>query len=303
MAVTLTSYAPFDSGAGADVTEETWRNFMKHVLDTGPLANVLNEFELYADSSGMQVKVRSGEAWMQGHWGTKATETTLPIDANSSGGTRTDRAVLRADFVNNRLELDILKGTPGVVAVTQNTSIWEVSLGQISVANGAVTIAAGNITDERLLVVPGGRQPIVWPRVAANAPPGSPGLGGNTTWTVASVVIPDPGWPYYLEVGGALLVGVFTGGNTAMRSIFLQINLDEAAFNPTPSTRIIFRSSGGVDLPSPQIIHLPWSMYRSVLTGSHTVYMLWRNESVPSNFLIYSDNEYYTFGVKVTPAR
>lgn len=158
MAVTLTSYAPFASGAGADVEEDMWRNFMKHVLDTGPLSKVLNEFELYADSSGMQVKVRTGEAWIQGHWGKKDTETILPIDANSSGVTRTDRSILRCDFVNDRIELDILKGTPGVLALTQNTSMWEIALGQIAVANGAVTIAAGNITNERVLVTSGGRQ-------------------------------------------------------------------------------------------------------------------------------------------------
>jgi hypothetical protein len=152
MATSLTTYAPFDAGAGANVTEDTWRSFMKYMLDSGPIANVLNEFQLYADSSGMQVKVRSGECWIQGHWGQKSSETTLAISANATGSTRIDRAVLRAHFGNNVIELDIVNGTASAPALTQNTTMWEISLGQISVANGAVTIAAGNITDERRLI-------------------------------------------------------------------------------------------------------------------------------------------------------
>ncbi|MFI9817568.1 hypothetical protein [Saccharothrix variisporea] len=149
MATSLTTYAPFDSGAGASVTESTWRSFMKYMIDTGPLANVLNEFEVYADSSGMQVKVKSGECWIQGHWGQKTTETTLAISSNSTGSTRIDRVILRANFTTDVIELDVLTGTASAPAVTTNTSVWEVSLATVSVANGAVTIAAGNVTDDR----------------------------------------------------------------------------------------------------------------------------------------------------------
>ncbi|MES2405559.1 MAG: hypothetical protein V4567_14660, partial [Pseudomonadota bacterium] len=49
---------------------------------------------------------------------------------------RIDRVVLRADFVNNNIVLDVLQGTPAVSpaapALTQNTSIWEISLAQMS---------------------------------------------------------------------------------------------------------------------------------------------------------------------------
>lgn len=302
MAVTLSAYAPFDSGAGANVTEATWRDFMQHVLDTGVIANIFNEFELYADSSGMQVKVRTGEAWIKGHWGRKDTETTLAIAANATGVTRYDRVVLRCDFVNNRMELDVLTGTAVPPGVDQNSSRWDVSLGVVQVLNGAVTIAADKIIDERTLVVPGGRQPFIWPRVTPNAAPGSPGQGGSTTFTVASVVINDPGYPYYIEAGASLLAGIFSGANTTITGVYLQINLDEAAFVPTPDTRIILRSIGGTQ-PAPQIIDVGPTFYRSVLTGNHTVYLLLRNESSPSNFLTYADNGYFSFFVKMIPAR
>jgi hypothetical protein len=149
MAVSLTTYAPFDAGAGGSITEATWRAFMRYMIDSGPLAGILNEFELYADSSGMQVKVKSGECWIRGHWGQNTAETILPVSANATGSTRIDRGVLRVDFNANVVELDVVAGTTSAPTLTQNTSAWEISLGQISVANGAVTIAAGNVTDER----------------------------------------------------------------------------------------------------------------------------------------------------------
>lgn len=144
------------------------------------------------------------------------------------------------------------------------------------------------------------RRPKFYPRPAANAAPGSPGLGGNSTWTVASVAIPDPGYEYYVEAGATLHAAIFNGSTTTMTGIYLQINLDEASFSPSPTTRIIVRGHVGAE-PAPQWLTCPRSFYRSSLTGSHTIYLILRNESSPSNFLTYADDGYYTFNVVVHP--
>lgn len=153
MPTSLDLYLPFDAGAGANVTEDNWRKMARHWLGSGVLSNEDNELQVYGDSSGMQVKVKIGKGMIRGHYGETTVEKILPIAANASGNPRIDRVVLRGDFVNNRLEVDIIQGTPAASpaapAVTQNTSIWEQSLAQVAVANGAVTIAAGNVTDER----------------------------------------------------------------------------------------------------------------------------------------------------------
>ncbi|MDF2968938.1 MAG: hypothetical protein K0Q93_2716 [Nocardioidaceae bacterium] len=150
MATTLEAYAPFATGAGANVTEDTWRKFMAlNQGGSGVLRGVLQDFVLFADSTGMQVKVAPGECWIRGHWGTKTTETILPIATNSSGNPRKDRVVLRADFLNDRIELDVLTGTPAVTPVaptlTQNSSMWETSLGYVSVPAGDDTIGLSQI--------------------------------------------------------------------------------------------------------------------------------------------------------------
>lgn len=152
MAVTLDTYAPFDAGAGANSMEATWRAMMRHLLSSGPIRGEDLEFEVFADSTGMQVKVRTGEAWMRGHWGEGTSTKTLPIAANSSGSTRIDRVVLRLDATNNLIELDVVGGTPGSgvpTALTQNASIWEESLATVSVPNADASIDAAQVTDDR----------------------------------------------------------------------------------------------------------------------------------------------------------
>lgn len=153
MATALDLYQPFDAGAGANVTEDNFRKQFRHYLETGVLSGEDNELQMYGDSSGRQFKIKTGKCIVRSHYGENATEKTLATDVNTSGNPRIDRGILRADFTNNRIELDVLKGTPAgspaPPAVTQNSSIWEVPLGQVLLANGYSTIAAGDVTDER----------------------------------------------------------------------------------------------------------------------------------------------------------
>lgn len=156
MAVTLDIYAPFDSGPGANIAEDTWRDMMRHMLgsQSGVIRGFLNEFEVFADTSGMQVKCKSGESWMRGHYGKSTAEKILPIAAADATNPRKDRAVLRASFAANLIEVDILTGTPAVTpaapSLAQNTSVWETSLAIIDVPATDTTIDAGQVTDDRV---------------------------------------------------------------------------------------------------------------------------------------------------------
>ncbi|MGW3992347.1 hypothetical protein ACWEF6_02555 [Amycolatopsis sp. NPDC004772] len=153
MGIALTQYAPYDSGPGANVTEATWRSMVRRLVPTGVIAGVLNEFAVFADSTGMQVKIPSGECWIEGNWGILSSQVTQGITTAHATLARLDRIILRNDFANNKIEYDVLtNGTPGSTTpppLTQNTSIWEISLARVNVPAAASTIAAGNVTDER----------------------------------------------------------------------------------------------------------------------------------------------------------
>jgi hypothetical protein len=149
VAITLDTYAPYDSGPGSNVTEDGWRRFARHFRGDGVIRAVGSEFAPFGDSTGMQVKVGTGECWIRGQWGEYTTQRTLPIAAAHATLIRYDRVVLRNDFINNRIEADIKTGTAGagaVVALTQNSSVWEIHLGTVQVDAAVVTIAAAKVT-------------------------------------------------------------------------------------------------------------------------------------------------------------
>src|SRR5689334_23111767 len=109
MGTNLTQYAPFDTGAGSNTMEATWRSMMRRNVVTGVVAGVLNEFLVIGDGSGMNVKIATGECWIEGHWGQLATgPVTQTIATAHATLARFDRVVLRADFVNNYIQYDVV---------------------------------------------------------------------------------------------------------------------------------------------------------------------------------------------------
>lgn len=143
----IDSYMPYDSGAGANVTSVGWRQFAKYFTGDGVKRAVANGFNVFGDSTGMHVKVDTGEVQIQGQWGKISSTKTLAIANNSTGANRLDMVVVRNDFVNSYIVIDVLTGSSSTTppVVTQNTSIWEVQLAIVTVPNGAVTITSGNV--------------------------------------------------------------------------------------------------------------------------------------------------------------
>lgn len=149
MAATLDSYMPYDAGPGSSVSEDGWRQFAKHWRGDGVIRSMGSEFAVFGDSTGMQVKVPTGECWIQGNWGKTTVQKVLPITTAHATLQRLDLVILRNDFVNNRIELDVKAGSAGsgvYPSLTQTSSIWEVQVGKVVVDAAVVTIAAGKVT-------------------------------------------------------------------------------------------------------------------------------------------------------------
>lgn len=152
----MADYFPFDSGPGSNVTEAQWGLMAKNWLGTGVIKGAINEFQVYADSSGMQVKVKSGQAWIEGFFFQVVTESVIPISIANSSNPRIDRIAIQVDWTNNIISLIAIQGTPAASptppALTQGSAIWQISLAQVYVGANVSTIAAGNVTDERNFV-------------------------------------------------------------------------------------------------------------------------------------------------------
>lgn len=161
VATPIDAYAPFDGGAGASVTEGTWRNMMRNAgsRGSGVLRGSLSEFNVFADSTGLNVKVSMGECWVEGHWGQNSATKVLPITSPHATLPRYDLVVVRLDAAANVIALDVVPGTPAVAPTiptpSQSSSLaYEIPLAWVVVVNGATSIAAGDVNDYRQFTQP-----------------------------------------------------------------------------------------------------------------------------------------------------
>ncbi|MBT2723043.1 hypothetical protein [Bacillus sp. ISL-46] len=148
------SYFPFSNSP--ILNQAQWSKVAQHWLGTGVIKGLLNELQVYADSTGMQIKTKSGQVYLKGHFFESDAEEVLAISTADITNPRIDRVIVRVDWVTNNIQLAVLQGvpaaSPAVPALTQNTSRWEISLAQVRVNANVSTITSGNITDERSYV-------------------------------------------------------------------------------------------------------------------------------------------------------
>jgi hypothetical protein len=148
---------PFD---GVFYNEADWAKMARLWLTTGVVSGELNSLAAYADSTGMQVKVPTGRAWIEGFYYENDAIKTLAISAADPSNPRIDRVVVRLDRTANTITAAVKTGTPAATpsapALTQTSATWEIALAQVRVNAGVASIAAGDVTDERTGSVGGG---------------------------------------------------------------------------------------------------------------------------------------------------
>ena len=118
------------------------------------------ELETFADSTGMNVKVKSGQALVRGHYYSSSAEETLTVPTANPTNPRIDLIVARLDPAANSIVLALVAGTPAGSPVaptpTQTDSeVYELPLAEVYVGAGVITITSGNVTDVRSIFEPG----------------------------------------------------------------------------------------------------------------------------------------------------
>jgi hypothetical protein len=154
---TILSSLPWNTSPITD--EATWRAYMRLARGTGVIPedlsdpDVLNGFLVYADSTGLQVKIKSGTAWMRGVYAPNPSEKIEAIGFQSGPSNRIDRVALKLDTVNHKVTIEVVQGapasSPSAPVLTNTTSTYYVKLAQVYVHGDATTIVAGDVTDER----------------------------------------------------------------------------------------------------------------------------------------------------------
>lgn len=141
---------PFENIDTSETQFSQWARNIGEGVKTGSL----NELEVYADSSGMQVKAKSGQAMVRGHYYNSSAEEALVITASDATNSRIDNVVLELDPSANTITLKVVAGTPApspvAPSLTQtDAGIYQIKLAEVLVAATVTTINAGDVTDAR----------------------------------------------------------------------------------------------------------------------------------------------------------
>lgn len=107
-----------------------------------------------ADATGMNVKILSGQAWINGYWYENTNEFSLPIEVADGVLNRIDLIVLRWGSSERSIGLCVKKGTPATRAVPPNlqrdSDYYELKLAEVFIRAGTTSILQSDITDTRL---------------------------------------------------------------------------------------------------------------------------------------------------------
>jgi len=144
---------PFENIDTSETQFSQWARNIGEGVKTG----ALNELEVFADSTGMQVKVRSGQALVRGHYYQNTAEVALSLEAADLSNPRVDTVVVELDPSANSIVLEVVTGvaesSPSPEPVVQtDAGIYQIKLAEIAVGTGVTTITAGNVTDTRFYI-------------------------------------------------------------------------------------------------------------------------------------------------------
>ncbi len=148
MPTNANSYGPYDAGAGANITENFWRLMARWFGQAAVAGKYLNELNPFGDSTGLQAKVDTGAALIRGaygEWTSISIQGLAAVGSIAAGSERYDRLIVRNDFVNNLMQVDVLTGPVGVApnasrpALTQTSSMYEMLLADVGPLNNATT--------------------------------------------------------------------------------------------------------------------------------------------------------------------
>lgn len=143
---------PFEN---IDTTESQFSIMFRNFQNTG--VNGVpgdNNLLVFADDSGLQVRVRAGQAIVRGHYYLSDALETLIIDTAGTN-TRIDAIVLELDPAANSITLQVVKGeeaisNPVAPSLTQtDVGVYQMLLGYVTVPNSATTILNSDVQDLR----------------------------------------------------------------------------------------------------------------------------------------------------------
>ena len=128
---------------------EYFRTFIGNGVFPNPSSNLQ-----VISNRDMTLTISPGFAWINGYMYNNTDNLILTLDNSDSALKRIDRVVIKCDFVNREIKAYIKKGvfsqSPAAPELTRDADAYELSVADILVENGIVSIQQSKITDTRL---------------------------------------------------------------------------------------------------------------------------------------------------------
>lgn len=122
-------------------------------IGNGVFPNPSNNL-LVTSNGDMTINLSAGFAWINGYMYHNTDNLTLTVEYADATLKRIDRVVLKCDFVNRGIKAYIKKGTfatnPTPPTLERTVNAYELSVADILVENGVISIQQSKITDTRL---------------------------------------------------------------------------------------------------------------------------------------------------------
>ena len=133
---------------------EDFAQFFSTFIGNGIFVKPSDCLQILAVSNSTNVIVRPGKAWVNGYYLINDEDYTLQISAGDALLNRIDRVVIRLDFIQRKMSVEVKQGalsaSPVAPTLKRDADAYELALADIYVAKGALTITQASITDTRL---------------------------------------------------------------------------------------------------------------------------------------------------------
>jgi hypothetical protein len=138
-------YNEFDETYDKEYAAEQFASYFALFIKNGVFGSPTNQLKVSA-SSGMNIKISPGWAFINGYWYYNDEDLILPVSQNLSSTVRKDSVICRWNNSDRKITSAVNTGS---TEITRTESYYDLKLAEISVASGAVSITDSSITDTR----------------------------------------------------------------------------------------------------------------------------------------------------------
>lgn len=131
---------------------DDFTNYFTDFYTNGIKADSAENLQVVANTN-MALEVKAGTAYIDGHFFKTKASKTITLPESDVQYSRIDVVVVRCDYINKRVKLDVIKGTaaenPTIPELQRINGIYDLGLAAVTVNPNTMSVSQENIKDLR----------------------------------------------------------------------------------------------------------------------------------------------------------